>query len=386
MAYRRIKLVHLQVLPLMSGVQKVMVDFLLKLDPNKYKIHVICQTEGDLTQALTENNISFITLPQLKRRISPYYDIFSFFKLLFLFKKYKFDIVHTHSSKPGFVGRIAAKLANVPCIVHTVHGFAFHQFSSDYNRILFRFLERIAGLVSDKIILLNHYDYSYAIKNRIAKCNKLTIIYNGISINKIDIVVDVTRKKKQLSIPNGFKVVGSVGRLWDQKAPQAIINAIPIVIKEYPNVIFLIIGDGPLLKKLKTMVDQLSINNNIKFLGWRKDVPELLKTLDVFIQPSLWEGLSLSIMEAMACQLPVIATDIKGNNEVVLDNITGYLIQPNCPEELAQRIVILLKNKALSLQMGLSGAKRIKTKFNIDLYVGKTEQVYHEILRRSAKN
>ncbi len=122
------------------------------------------------------------------------------------------------------------------------------------------------------------------------------------------------------------------------------------------------------------------IQDKVIFFGWRKDVSEILKVLDVFVQTSLWEGLSLSIMEAMAAGKPVVATNIKGNNELVLDGVSGYLVQPNNPEELANRIVTILNNKKLAKEMGKRGSERIKKEFNISTNVKKIERIYNELL------
>ncbi|MFX0136788.1 MAG: glycosyltransferase family 4 protein [Candidatus Hodarchaeota archaeon] len=380
---KKINLVHIQVLPIMSGVQKVMVDFLIHLDRRRYDIKVICHAEGELTNVLTKHKISYIILPELRRKINLYFDVIAFLKLISIFKKYKFNIVHTHSSKPGFLGRLAAKIAGVQVIIHTVHGFAFHQFSSKWNILIFQLLEKIAGLAADKIILLNKTDFEYAIKNRIANVGKLIKIYNGIPLDKFDFEIDIQKKKYSLNIPNDYFIVGSVGRLWEQKSPHDFIAAIPDVLKQVPNTYFLVIGNGHLRKDLESLSEKLSIQNYIKFLGWRNDVPEILKILDVFVQTSLWEGLSLSILEAMATRKPIVATNIKGNNELILNNRTGFLIQPNDFKKLASNIIRLLKNKKLAKGMGREGRKRVEEKFNINSHVEQIENIYNQLLSSS---
>ncbi|MDZ7334589.1 MAG: glycosyltransferase family 4 protein [candidate division KSB1 bacterium] len=373
---RKIRLVHIQLLPILSGVQKIMVDFLIRLDRNTYDIKVICCGEGELTAILRENGIPVILLPELKRQINPFFDTIAFLKLIAIFKKFKFDIVHTHSSKPGFLGRIAAKVAKVPVVIHTVHGFAFHQFSSKFSILLFQFLEKIAGLATDKLILLNDIDFQYAKSKKLVIERKMTKIYNGICLEKIDTQINIHHKKNSLNLKINHFIVGFVGRLWEQKAPDVFISAIPFILKKISNVIFLIVGDGHLRASLEAMAEKLGIRDHLYFLGWRTDVPEILKILDVFVQTSLWEGLSLSILEAMAAAKPVIATDIKGNNELVLNGVTGFLVPPNSPECVADCVIKLLEDKKLAERMGTLARKRVEEKFDIKLHVEQIKNIY----------
>ncbi len=379
---KQIKIAHIQLLPIMSGVQKIMIDFLSRLDKDLYEIYVICQAEGDMTRILEKNGIRCIYLPELKREVSPVNDFIAFAKLLNIFKNYQFDVVHSHSSKPGFLGRISARLAGIPCIVHTVHGFAFHEFSAKLKIHFFTLLERIAALAADRIIFLNKVDYQFALEKNIVSRNKVAKINNGVQFHDLDLSVDVIKKKQELGIKPESKVVGFFGRLWEQKSPQDFVNSIPSVIKELPETEFIMVGDGPLLDDLLKNADRLSVRKNLKLLGWRNDVPELLKIIDVFVQTSLWEGMSLSILEAMAAGKPVVATDIKGNNEIVINNETGYLVSPNSPQQIADRVVTLLNNPELAAQMGAAAHNRIENEFDIDSHVKTIEDIYFSILEQ----
>ncbi len=377
---KRYKIIHIQVLPIMSGVQKAMYDILIRLDRHKYDITVLCQSEGELTEALKQQNIRCLFLNALKREINPYFDLIALYKLYRIFRKEKYDLVHTHSSKSGFLGRLAAKIAGVPGIIHTVQGFSFHQFSAPKSIYFFTSLERITGLISNKIIIVNNDDFEYAIKNKIASQTKLVKIYNGIDIDEHHLNINKGRKRSEFNIPTDCNVVGFIGRLWEQKAPQDFISAVPIVLENISNVVFLIIGDGHLRSSLETLAQKLHIQDHIQFLGWRNDVPEILKILDVFVQTSLWEGLSLSILEAMAAGKPIIATNIKGNNELVVDGITGFLVLPRNPEMVGYYITRLLQDKRLVKKMGRLGRKRVEEKFDIKLHVELIKNIYHQIL------
>jgi len=238
-------MVHIQVLPIMSGVQKAMTELLIRLDKKDFEIYVICQAEGELTDFLIKHNVQCFLLPELKREINLYYDFKAFWEIYKLCRRYKFDIVHTHSSKPGFLGRCAAKIAGVQGIIHTVHGFAFHQFSSRKSILFYRLLERLAGFVTSRLILLNELDYKFVLKHRLVKENRAIKIYNGIDFEALNFKINVNRKKHSFKIPKNHKIVGSVGRLWKQKAPQIFIKAIPKVLQQVPDTTFLLIGNGP---------------------------------------------------------------------------------------------------------------------------------------------
>ena len=374
---RKSRIIHLQVLPILSGVQKSMLDIISRLDPSKYDITVLCQTEGELTRALKQKNIRFITLPELKRDINPYYDFLAFLKLYKLLKYGKYDLVHTHSSKPGIIGRLAAKAAGIKCIVHTVQGFAFHQHSSKVQVFLVGLLEKLAGMASHKVIFVNSQDRDVASKMKLVPNHKMVTIHNGVDLNQFN-------SGKGLKNGNGIKkngaLVGMVARLWEQKAPQDYIAAIPKVVDKIPDAKFLVIGDGPLETELKKMSDKLGVGENVLFLGWRKDIKDLLKIIDVVVLPSLWEGLPVSILEAMALSKPVVATNIKGNNELVVHGETGYLVKPGNPEEISAYVLKLLNDPSLAQKMGRSGHSRVKKKFALNKIVEQTSSLYEKLL------
>ncbi len=374
---RKSRIIHIQVLPILSGVQKSMLDIISRLDPNKYDITVLCQTEGDLTQALKQKNIRFITLPELKREINPYYDFLAFLKLYKLLKHGKYDLVHTHSSKPGIIGRLAAKAAGIKCIVHTVQGFAFHEHSSNVQIFLVRLLEKLAGMASHKVIFVNSKDRDIASKMKLVPNQKMVTIHNGVDLNQFN---SANGLKNGNGIKKNGAMVGMVARLWEQKAPQDYIASIPKVVAKMPDAKFLVIGDGPLETELKKMSDKLGIEKNVQFLGWRQDINDLLKVIDVVVLPSLWEGLPVAILEAMALSKPIVATNIKGNNELVVHGETGYLVKPGNPEEISSYVLKLLNDQPLAKKMGRLGYSRVKEKFALNKIVEQTSSLYENLL------
>lgn len=377
---KRVKILHIQVLPIMSGVQKAMLDILERLDPDKYQITIACNAEGELTQAAVRLNINYIVVPELKREINPLFDLFAFIKLFRLIKLNRFLLVHTHSSKSGLIGRLAARAAGAKCVVHTVQGFAFHEYSSRLATFVIGLMERIAGLVTDRIIFVNQFDRKIALKMKLVPAEKMVTIPNGVDLSQFSPDSGAPVPGDLVGIETSGGIVGMVARLWEQKAPQDFIRSIPVVVKAIPDAKFLVIGDGHLKDRLIKLSQELNVSKNVLFLGWRQDVKALLNLLDVFVLTSLWEGLSVSILEAMASGKPVVATNIKGNNELVIDGETGFLVPAKNPQMVGEKVLSLLMNRTLAQKMGLKGYQRVRENFSIDNTVAKIIQVYDTLL------
>lgn len=382
---KKIKILHIQVLPILSGVQKAMYDLLIRLDRNRYDIYVLCQSEGELTIALKKQNIRYMILNELKREINPYFDLIAFIKLFRILRNEGFDLVHTHSSKPGFIGRLAARAAGVKSVVHTVQGFAFHEQSSKFSIAIFGILEKIAGLVSDKIIIVNEKDLEIAKQMQLVSSKKMITIYNGIDVDLINSRIQNKSLYELIGIKKNGYLVGMVARLWKQKSPQDFIRSIPIVVRELPSAKFLVIGDGPLQPELVELSRELGVQDNVSFLGWRTDVQDILMQLDVMVLTSLWEGLPLTLLEGMALSKPIVATNVKGNNELVVHEITGFLASPRDYQKIGEYTLKLLKNKPLARSMGEQAFIRVKEKFDIRNVVEQINSEYLKLLKSKVK-
>lgn len=377
----KIRLAHLQLLPLMSGVQRAMFDILRHLDQDKFEILVICQKEGELTEQLKKEGIKYRCLPWLRREINPFCDVLALIKLANILKKENIHILHTHSSKTGFLGRAAASIVKLQIKIHTVQGFAFHEFSNKITIKLFSALERFAGLLSDKIIIVNQKDYDFAISKKIISREKMLLLPNGIELNgKLDTGYSL---KKELGYDDKIKIIGSVGRLWKQKAPQYLIRAVPDVIQKHPEARFVLTGDGPLEDELKKLAASLGVENYVHFLGWRQDARKILADYDIFVQTSLWEGLSISILEAMAAQKQIVVSDIKGNNELIKNEVTGLLFPPKDSKALAQKIIFLLDHPEQARKMAENARKEVAEKYDIKNISARIETLYLNLFEKN---
>jgi len=334
------------------------------------------EPQEDIETYIKRTGVKIEFIPDLCRELSPLKEIFALKKLYSAIKKVKPDIVHTHSSKAGILGRIAAALCNVPIIIHSPHGHVFYGYFGSFQNRLIVFIERVVALLTDRIINLTESGKRDHIELGISSPKKFVVIHCGIELEPF-LKVNIERKEKlrHLGIPYDKTVVGTVSRLEPIKGQEYFIQACKLISLKRPDVIFVIVGGGSLENKLKKMAVDLDIDDRVYFLGHRKDVPELMKLFEIFVLPSLNEGLGRVLVEAMTVGLPIIATKVGGISDVVLDGKTGLLVPPRDSHNLAESILKLLENKDLVQKMGEKGKARANI-FDINKMVEKIEALY----------
>ncbi|MBN1909749.1 MAG: glycosyltransferase family 4 protein [Pirellulales bacterium] len=378
----RIRIAHLQLLPLLSGCQNVSLDVLKSLDRTRYEPFLICQSPGPLTEAAQAEGIQCLFADRLVRPIAPYCDLIAFLQLVRLMRKYRFDIVHTHSSKTGVLGRLAAKVAGVRTVMHTVHGFAFPAASSLLNRVLYFLLEWIGGRFCDTMICLKQSDLDFARRWLWIAPERLQLIPNGIATGRFRPISADTRevvRQDVFGMAQNMPAVGMVGRLCRQKNPQCFVEAADLVLRQGTKAKFFLIGDGELREELEADIRRRGRTADIVILGWRDDTPRLIASLDLFLLTSRWEGLSLALLEALACGTPVIASDIPGNREVVLQGVDGLLGPDDDPMGFAEQMQKLLLHRGLRREYGKAGRHKIARDYRLDTRVARVERLYSHL-------
>lgn len=327
----------------------------------------------------------------MTRRITPLVDLHCLWGLYRLFCRERFTIVHTHNPKPGFLGQIAAKMAGVPIIVNTLHGFYFHDHMRPGLRRFYITLEKIAARCSDVILSQNHEDIQTAIREGICPPEKIKYLGNGIDLSAFDPDLfgdkDVRQKRQELRIRDGAKVVGFVGRLAaKRKGFLHFLQAGQRVAKQCRNVCFLIIGDTDAGKSDGVdpfAAKESGIWEQCRFLGRRpnSELPSLYALMDVLVLPSLFEGIPRAIMEASAMRVPAVATNVKGNREAVEHGRNGLLVPLGDVQALADAIVDLLMDRGKAHQMGEEGHRMALERFNEGLVFEKVKAEYAWLLR-----
>ncbi len=328
-----------------------------------------------------KNGVRIIDMPTLVRRISPVNDLKTFRQLFLLFRKERPLIVSTHTSKAGLLGRWAAFFAGVPVNIYTPHGHVFHGYFNAPLTLLFKLLERLSFAVTDILIAVSDQEKKDYLENHVGSEDRIRTIYSAVNLQRfIDLDLDIQAKRRELGIPPGCRVVGTVGRLVTIKGPKYLIQAAAKVIEKIPQTVFVFVGDGELRPELEELATRLGIRENVLFAGWRSDVAEVMHTFDIFALPSLNEAMGKVLVEVMAAAKPVVASRVGGITNLVKDGETGYLVPPEDSEALAEKLLLLLEDESLAGRFGEAGKVTVYPKFDIETRIEKVESLYEELL------
>jgi len=337
--------------------------------------------ESEIKQAEREG-VKVIVIPSLLRKLSPVRDLRAFFSLLTLIMREKPCIVHTHSSKAGILGRLAARLAGVPAVVHTPHGHVFYGHFGPLTSKIYLLVERIMSRITDRLIALTQGERDDYLALSVCDQKKIVTIHSGVDVDHyLHAKVNVQRKRKSLGLKPEGLVVGTVGWLLPIKGPMYLLKAMAEVWKRYPRTILVYVGRGDLEGELRREASRMGASEKVWFLGWRDDIHEILPVLDIFVLPSLNEGMGRALVEAMAAGKPIVASKVGGVPDLVIQGENGLLVQAADVNALAGGIESLLANPKKRKEMGEKG-KKMAIKYGSDSMVQKIDQLYLELLRK----
>lgn len=381
---QRINLLYVITKLELGGAQKQLLSLIRHLDQNRYKIFLFTGWDGFLipeTQSL--KGLTLKKSRYLVRPINPLKDLLALVEIRRFIKENNIDIVHTHSSKAGILGRLAARLAKTRVILHTVHGWSFNDYQPWFLRWFFIALERFVARFTDRIIVVSNFDKHRGLNNRIGVDGRYELIRYGIDFDEFGL-----RKK---NIRNEFKinsndlVVGMIACFKPQKSPQDFVRLASLVSKTTLPLKFILVGDGVLRKKIEKLVCKFNLQKQVILTGWRKDIPEILSTLDIFVLTSLWEGLPICVLEAMASSKPVISTNTGGIEEVIAEGKSGFLASPGDLNKMAEKLVILLKDSNLRLRMGSDAKGSLDSDFNSAHMIMHSQNLYDRLMLEKGK-
>jgi len=291
------------------------------------------------------------------------------------------DMVHTHTSKAGILGRLAAWLARVPIIVHTAHGHIFYGHFGPSASKFFILLERLMALITDRMIALTQGERNDYVKFSVSTPEKTLTIHSGVEIDDyMSARVDVEEKKKSLGISPKGLVVGTVGWLLPIKGPAHLLKAMGSIWRDYPETTLVFVGKGDLEEELQAEASLMGASGRVKFPGWRDDIPEIMQILDVFVLPSLNEGMGRVLVEAMAAGKPVVASSVGGIPDLVKHGENGFLVEAGDENGLSASIKKLLLDKKMRDEMGKKGRKMCQD-FGVEKMIEKIDVLYASLLQ-----
>jgi glycosyltransferase involved in cell wall biosynthesis len=335
--------------------------------------------ETDLTHLACERGIPTTMIPSLVNRINPALNLAALRQLRSLMVQGKYNVVHTHSSVAGIVGRLAAVAARTPIIVHHVHGWGLREDMSSGTRMIYLTLERLCARFTARLIAVSEPTIEKGIDAHICRREKFILIYNGLRLEKFARPVDRTRVLLDLGLNPECKIVGMIGRLDKQKNPLDFIRAAALVVRDYPKVQVLIAGDGALRPECERLIEELRLRGKFFLLGFRDDIDQILPAVNITALSSLWEGLPVVFQEAMSAGKPIVANNVDGVRDVVIQGETGYVVTPHRPQEMAERILTLLNNDELCTRFGLTAQQNSRI-FSSERMLDQIEALYRALL------
>jgi glycosyltransferase involved in cell wall biosynthesis len=364
----------------LGGAQKITLLTLERLPRDQYELGLVAGTEGPLVDwANRIPNLKRVWIPSLIREVRPLQDALAFFSMWRLFRRERPHIVHTHSSKAGILGRWAAKLAGVPVVFHTAHGFGFHDFQRPLIRNLYIWLERVTAKITTKHFVVSYANAEKGENSGVFKRGDWILCRSGIIVSDFTQPQPRRQKLAEWRIPPDRVVAGMVACFKPQKAPLDFVDLAAQVLRETGRAHFVMIGDGELRPDIEARIQQHGISNGITLLGWQGNMPEVYRNLDIVVLTSLWEGLPRIFSEAMASELPIVATKVDGARDAILHGENGFLHEPHDIAGMARSVLTLVEDSNLRLKMGQNGRSRAM-EFDVDTSVAKQDEVYRRHL------
>ena len=367
----------------LGGAQQNTLFTVAHLDRARFRPILITGEPGPLDEeARRESGAEFHQVPALGRTIRPLADLLAFYRLTRLLRRLKPTIVHTHSSKAGIIGRCAARLAGVPIIIHSIHGFGFTPAQPPLLRSSLIAAERMVGRMTSWFIAVSESTRQQGIDLGLFPPERCSVIRSGIDLRMFKHTqVDVEKKRRELDLEPDCPVVGMIAPLKPQKAPLDYVRLAALVCRVRPEAQFLLIGDGELRAEVEAAARQHELGSKFRLLGWRRDIAEILQSLDVFVLTSRWEGLPRVYLEALASGRPIVGTNVDGAAEVVHEGVNGYLVEPGNLDRMAKEILGLLRDPPRAREMGRRG-QLISDEFDIHHMVSRQEEQYSQLLQR----
>jgi glycosyltransferase involved in cell wall biosynthesis len=331
------------------------------MDPERYEVWVAGCPGGPLWERAERAGVSTVQLRRFREVLSPIEDLYVLAQLVRLIRRERFAIVHTHSAKGGFLGRLAAWLCRTPVVVHTFHGFSIHDFMSRRKRRGYLLLERAVRRPTHAFFAVSPRVAREAVELRLAPPGTVSVVPSAVELDDRPAQDPGGGLRGELGLAPETALVGTVGRIDQQKAPLDFVRMAALVDRTHPGTRFVMVGEGPLEEQVRQEADRLGVG--VQLTGFRSDAPRLAADFDVFVITSLYEGLGRALTEALGSGRPVVATAVNGVPDLVTPGATGLLAPPAAPDALAECVRWMLDHPAEARRMGEQGRARVVSSF-----------------------
>jgi glycosyltransferase involved in cell wall biosynthesis len=365
-----------------GGDSVLVLEMARAAEENGFRVDVLA-SDPRFRELIREQGFGLVDLDVLKREIRPVADVSALLRLSHFLRRSRYDIVHTHTSKPGVIGRLAATRSGVPGILHTVHLFGFHEESGALATGVYSRVERAAAHWCDRIVTVSEYHRDWALRLGIGTSEQVVAIPNGVPTSRAYGVRPRAEVRAELGLTDEVAVV-STGRLAEQKGLEYLLRAIPLLGPDRTRCKVLLAGDGPLLEPLTQLAAELGVLDVVRFLGFRRDIGDLLSAADIVALPSLWEGLSISLLEAMAAGRAVVTTTIGSNLEVTRDGAVASLVPPKDPAALAAALTRLITDPGRRDELGRLAEREQRSRYTMSRMLDSYLEEYDRLLARGA--
>lgn len=361
--------------PFLGGGQINLLSLAKSLDKEKFDVFVCSGEKGPLVDELKRNNV-----PHFPALFSKRFNRKTILELVSILRDNRIDILHTHGGIAGFYGRWAARKCRLPVIIHTLHGIHYLHYRTFLLKRIYILLERYFSRFTDALIFVSDADRKKGKKFKLAPEGKMHVVKNGIEPPLLEsrkrLISEMVNNKRNLGLEPSQPIVGTVARLHRQKGITFLLKAAKKICKAFPEVKIIIVGGGPLRSKLEREAQRLGLEEEVLFMGEKEDVAKFLSIFDVFVLPSLWEGLPYVLIEAAIFGKPVVATDVDGVREVIENGETGILVPTRDPEALSQAVIHFLQDKEYALKLSQKINENVPPRFTLSRMVAQIQALY----------
>jgi len=367
-----------------GGTQKHVIDIAKKIDKSEFQIDIIYSTSRN-KHFIEESSGIFNKLYGLPfERSASLSDVSNILRIRKIIKQNNYDIVHCHSTKAGLVGRVAAFLSNHPNVIYSPHGFMFCDTRIKMRRLLYLYLEKYLGYLTNKLVAVSGSERDLALQHNIVPNNKIVTLYNSIDPSDFDDFNYVNKVPDKLLQNNSEIILGTVGRLYYQKDPITLIRSFKIINNRFPNTKLIIVGDGPLEDECRQLINELNLQDRIELAGYQKNSKAYYKIFDIFLLSSHYEGLPYSLLEAMIMGIPSVGTDVVGIKDLIVHGETGYLAKEEDHVGFAEAVINLLENPLLLSSFSENAKRRTKANYNFNDGIKDYQEFYISQCLRTA--